>query len=173
VIRRYVMEDKGTLVDEIAFIDVQPDHATDMVQNELRKKAEEYAGRATMLYVRFEEMSHWRHNGYLLKTAREIGLRVLPLPPDPIPIDGRRFDPIEHFKEWRKRDGTTRAKLKLAAREGLRAALATVPEGNGRWKTIADQLNAAEIPTSGGKPWTAENVRKHAKQLDPTSAPQK
>ena len=111
-VRRYVAEDRGTLLEEIAFIDVQPDRATDMVQAELRAKAATYAGRATLLYVRFEEIHHWRRNVYLLEAARKLGLKMLPLPPDPVLIDGEVFDPISHFQMWRERDESTRTKLK-------------------------------------------------------------
>jgi hypothetical protein len=165
VVRRYVVEDRGTLLDEIGFIDVQPDRATDMVQAELRTKAATYAGRATLLYVRFEEIDHWRRNAYLLEAARELGLEVLPLPPDPVSIDGETFNPILHFKQWRERDESTKTRLKLEAGHELRLALAKVPEGNGRWQVIAERLNNAGTWTSSGGRWTAENVRKHASRL--------
>jgi hypothetical protein len=152
-------------VDEIAFIDVQPDRATDLVQAELRAKAAIYAGRATLLYVRFEEMSNWRRNAHLLHAACDLGLAVLPLPPEPILTGGERFDPVAHFAQWRELDKSTRTRLKRDASQGLRLALAEVPEGNGRWETIAERLNGAAILTSGGGRWTAENVRKHASRL--------
>ena len=70
LIRRYVAEDKGTLLDEIAFIDVQPDRATDMIEAELRTKAAVYAGEATLLYVRFEEI-------HLLRPLRTIAFFII------------------------------------------------------------------------------------------------
>ena len=164
-VRRYVAEDRGTLLDEIAFIDMQPDRATDLVQGELQAKTAIHAGRATLLYVRFEEIHHWRRNVYLLEAARELGLKTLPLPPNPLSIYGETFDPILHFQTWRERDESTRTKLKLQALQGLRLALADVPKGHGRWQAIAKRLNATEIRTSGGGRWTAENVRKQAGRL--------
>jgi hypothetical protein len=108
---------------------------------------------------------HWRRNAYLLEAAREIGLDLLPLPPDPVSIDGETFDPILHFQQWRERDEGARTRLKLHAAQGLRAALAAAPKGNGRWQAAAEWLNAAKILTSRGGRWTAENVRKHAGRL--------
>lgn len=164
-VRRYVADNRGTLLDEIAFIDVQPDRATDLVEGELRQKAAAYAKRATLLYVRFHETHHWRRNMYLLHSAEELGLEVLPLPPDPIRIDGNVFDPIQHFEQWREEDARTRTRLKLEAHRELRLALAAVPEGNGRWHAIAQRLNDTGVLTSGGTHWTTENVRKHAGRL--------
>lgn len=165
LVRRYVAEDRGTLLDEIAFIDVQPDRATDMIQAEFRMKAATHAGRATLLYIRFEEIHQWRRNVYLPEIARDLGLEILPLPPDPTLIDGEVFNPILHFKQWRKRDESARTRLKLEAGQELRLALADIPDGNGRWQAIAERLNGAKVWTSGGGCWTAENVRKHASRL--------
>jgi hypothetical protein len=55
--------------------------------------------------------------------------------------------------------------LRLGAYAGLREALAACPEGEGRWRTIADRLNAAGTGTVRGGRWTAENVRKLAGRL--------
>ena len=165
-VRRHVSDDKGTLVDEIAFIDVQLDRATDLVQVELQQKAAAHAGRATLLYVRFEEIHHWRRNAHLLHGAEQLGLAVLPLPPDPVVIDGETFDPIRHFERWREEDSTTRTRLKLEAHGALRRMLAEVAEGPGRWSAICERLNGAGVRTSGGARWTAENVRKHAGRLE-------
>ena len=49
--------------------------------------------------------------------------------------------------------------------EGLQAALAEVPDGNGRWQAIAGLLNGRGIRTIRGGSWTAENVRKLAGRL--------
>lgn len=165
LVRRYVAEDRGTLLDEIAFIDVQPDRATDMIRAELRAKAAMHAGRATLLYVRFEEIHQWRRNPFLPETARDLGLEILPLPPGSMLIDGEIFNPILHFKQWRKRDEGARTRLKLEAGQELRLALAEIPERNGRWQAIAERLNGAGTRTSSGGRWTAENVRKHTSRL--------
>jgi hypothetical protein len=126
-----------------------------------------------LLVVRFDENSHWRRNDFLIGGALALGFKVQDLPAEPILIGGEFFDPIEHFKKARTRDRNTKTSLKFAALEGLRAALATVPEGNGRWQAIADKLNGDAIRTGSRKSWTAENVRKQAIGLDQISAPGK
>jgi len=72
------------------------------------------------------------------------------------------FDPARHFAGWRKQDGSAMARLRLAAEEGLCAALAEVPDGDGRWRVIAERLNSRNVRTIRGGMWTAENVRKLA-----------
>ena len=57
------------------------------------------------------------------------------------------------------------ARLRLDAQEGLQAALAEVPDGNGRWKNIAVLLNGRGVRTIRGGTWTATNVRKLAGRL--------
>lgn len=53
-------------------------------------------------------------------------------------------------------------RFRVEAHAGLRAALAEVPDGNGRWNAIARLLNDRGIATIRGVQWTAENVRKLA-----------
>ena len=97
-------------------------------------------------------------------------MEVIGLSPDPLTIDGEEFDPARHFTAWRKKDGTAMTLLRLDAQEGLRAALAEVPDGNGRWQAVAGLLNGRGIRTIQGGTWTAENVRKprgdRARQVD-------
>ena len=157
---------KGRLVAEIPFIDVQHDRATDAVRSTLRKHAEKFARSATLIHVRFSEMDHWRPNQHLLEEARTLGFDTLPLPPDPIEIDGVQFDPIRHFKQWRERDQTMKARLQAQASAGLRAALDAVLPGAGRWRAIADRLNADRIRTVRGAAWTPEAVRKAAGNIE-------
>jgi hypothetical protein len=165
VVRRFVATEHGTLVEEIAFMDVQPDRATDIVREELRRRAAQYAGTASLVTVAFDEVRRWRHNPYLREAAAELGLDVLPLPPEPITVDGTEFDPIRHFEDWRRQDGSAKARLEYEAHQGLRAALAAVPEGDGRWQAIAARLNGRAIRTIRGGTWTAENVRKLVRRL--------
>ena len=57
------------------------------------------------------------------------------------------------------------AGLRLAAEEGLRAALEAGPGGPGRWIAVAARLNVAGIRTIRGGRWTPENVRKLAGRI--------
>lgn len=166
-VQRYVAEVKGRLVTEIPFIDVQHDRATEAVRSTLRKRAAACAGSAAMLYVRFSEVDHWRRNTHLLGEAASLGFEVLPLPPDPVMINGALFDPIQHFADWRERDRLMKTRLETEAAAGLRAALEAVPDGPGRWQAIAEQLNSDGIRTVRGVLWTAEGVRKAAGRSAP------
>ena len=165
-VRRYVREDGGHLVDELAFMDTRTDRATDIVRNVLQGHAPAFLGaRPTLLTVGFEEVSHWRPNPFVHHAAEELNLRLVRLPPDPLVIDGQVFDPARHFSAWRKRDGTAMAHLRLEAEDGLRAALAATPQGQGRWQTTADLLNEKKVKTIRGSIWTAETVRKLAGRI--------
>lgn len=160
-VRCWVHEDGGTLLGEVAFMDTRTDRATDAVREVLRRAPPAYAGMsATLLAVQFHESHHWRHNPFLYEAAQELGLEVIGLSPDPIAIDGQVFDPARHFAAWRKEDGSAMTQLRLDAHEGLQAALAEVPDGNGRWQAIAGLLNGRGVRTIRGGTWTATNVRK-------------
>lgn len=162
---RFVAGERGVLMDEIAFMDVEPDRATEIVHDVLRRKALQYAGVATLVTVAFDRVHRWRHNPHLALAAEAFGFEVFSLPPEPILIDGVEFDPIRHFTTWRRQDTSVKARLEYEALQGLRAALAAVPAGNGRWQAIADQLNAASVKSIRGGMWSAENVRKLTTRL--------
>lgn len=133
----------------------------------LRRAAPAYAGTgATLLAVQFHEDHGWRRNPFLHQAAAELGLQVIGLSPDPLTIDGQAFDPARHFARWRKADGAAMTRLRLHAHEGLRAALAEMPAGDGRWLAIAKLLNERGVRTVQGGNWSAENVRKLATRLN-------
>ena len=166
-VRGWVRKRGGTLLGEVAFMDTRTDRATNAVRDVLRRAAPAYAGQgATLVAVQFHEIHHWRHNPFLHEAAQELGLEVIGLSPDPLIIDDEVFDPAQHFAAWRTEDGSAMARLRLAAHEGLQAALAEIPDGNGRWQAIAGLLNGRVVRTIQGGSWTAENVRKFAKRLE-------
>ena len=165
-VRGWVRDEGGALLGEVAFMDTRTDRATDAVRDVLRRAAPAYAGKgATLVAVQFHEVHHWRHNPFLHEAAGELGLDVMPLSPDPLTIEGKVFDPARHFAAWRTEDGSAMARLRLDAHVGLQAALAEVPDGNGRWKAVAGLLNGRGVQTIRGGAWTAENVRKLAERL--------
>ncbi len=162
-VRRHVDAERGALVDEIAFMDTRTDRATDAVRDVLRRHAEALRARSpTLLTIGFDQAHHWRPNPFIQRAADELGLSLLRLPPDPVLIDNQVFDPARHFAAWRKRDESTMARLRLAAEEDLRTALAATPAGPRRWIAIADRLNAQGTRTIRGGTWTPEAVRKLA-----------
>ena len=165
-VRGWVREQGGTLLGEVAFMDTRTDRATDAVRDVLCRAAPVYAGKgATLLAVHFHEVHHWRHNPFLHAAAEELELAVIGLSPDPLTIGGEVFDPARHFATWRAEDGSAMARLRLDAHKGLIAALAEVPDGNGRWQAVAVLLNGRRVRTIRGGSWTAANVRKLAGRL--------
>jgi len=164
-VRRYVADAHGELIDEIAFMDVRTDRATEIVKTELKKRVSKYAAKAILVSVAFDEHHRWRHNPYLEAAADSIGIELLPLPPDPIELDGRKFDPIVHFKKWRSRAEEEKDRLRFEATDGLRQALQQIPAKRGRWAEIASALNAKDIRSIQGNVWTAEGVRKLAARM--------
>lgn len=156
---------EGCLLGEIAFMDTRPDRASVAVRESLeRVRAIAGSRRAAVIHVAFEERS-WRDSPHLVEQLRRLDVERVPLSPEPIDLDGERLDPITHFAAWRERETAAMSALRLGAYSGLRAALAAFPEGEGRWRTIADRLNAEGIGTVRGGPWTPENVRKLAGRL--------
>lgn len=164
-VRQYVADERGDLVDEIAFIDVRTDRATEIVEAELRRRASGYAGKAILVSVAFDEHHRWRHNPYLHAAAVSIGIELLPLSPDPIELDGRMFDPIAHFTKWRSRDEEEKTRLRFEAIQGLSQTMQEIPAKRGRWAAIASALNARGVRSIQGSVWTAEGVRKLATRM--------
>lgn len=164
-VRRYVADAHGELVDEIAFMDVRTDRATEIVEAELKRRVPKYAGRAILLYVAFDEHHRWRHNPYLRAAVESIGIESVPLSPEPIELDGRRFDPIAHFTKWRSRDVEEKDRLRYAAIHGVAEAMQQIPAKRGRWAEIASALNTRGVRSIQGNDWTAEGVRKVATRM--------
>jgi len=164
-VRRYVSNEHGELIDEIAFMDVRTDRATEIVEAELKRRASKYAGRTILLFVAFDEHHRWRHNPYLRAGAEAIGIEQLALPPHPIELDGRLFDPLAHFKNWRSRDVEEKDRLRYAAIHGIAEAMQQIPAKRGRWAEIASALNTQGIKSIQGNVWTAEGVRKLATRI--------
>jgi hypothetical protein len=102
----------------------------------------------------------WRSNPHLRHYAEELGLELVALSPDPVTIDGRRFDPIAHFKASRAAERERMGDLRREAFVGIERALSQATKGPGRWETVAKRLNDEGVRSLKGKCWTAENVRK-------------
>lgn len=162
---------EGRLLGEIAFMDTQPDRATEAVREAL-DRVKDITGRhqAAVIHVAIEERS-WRDNRYLIEYLRAMDIERIPLSPDAITVDGEYLNPLAHFEAWRERETTALAALRLSAYARLRTALVAVPEGEGRWRAIAERLNAHGVGTVRGRRWTAENVRKLAGRLPVEDGP--
>lgn len=160
-VRQWARTEAVKLVGEIAFMDVRTDRATEVVRDALMDARRVCAQReAILICVRFDEHSLWRRNPHLRHYAEELGLELMQLSPDPITIEGRRFDPIAHFKSSRELEKWQMNELRQEAYEGLKQALSAVPDGTRRWQAVAEWLNREGIRSLKGSAWTPENVRK-------------
>lgn len=165
LVRRYVVSEKGRLVGEVFAIEISPDRGTTAIEGDVAR-----AGRicrnldAELVHVDFQRNRGWRPHpilGQAIDLLREAGVATGDLPADEIMLDGRRFDPAEHFDTWRVQDAEERARRRASIPTALREALAEDEGGRGRWSRIAARLNERGVPTlGGGRTWTTDNVRK-------------
>lgn len=156
---------------EVAYVDTRTDRATAGCKDALTKARKKCAGLMTpMIYVNFGKAHFWRRNPYIYDHAKILGFDPIDLSPEPIPIDGKLFDPIKHFETWRERDKRAKRNLREIADDGLLEAHLQFEEGAGRYKLMAEWLNGHGIKTATGKIWSAENVRKAIKAKIETDA---
>ncbi|MFT9366610.1 MAG: hypothetical protein ABF572_13795 [Gluconobacter sp.] len=155
LIRRYVREAHGVLEKEVALLELAPDRATPESLKILEDLVRQCSPQTTFLSVDFTAAQGWRP-----QPALRQGIpieRCLALAPDPLLMDGKLFDLQAHFRAWRQKEKAhvqswpkhreTILKV-LAGQEGL------------SWPKKADLLNAQNLRPHGGKPWSADNLRK-------------
>lgn len=155
VIRRYVKEVGGELEREVALLELAPDRATPESALALERIVATASSEAMFLSVEFSAERGWRPHPFIrdgLPSHRTLGL-----PPDPIPIDGKLFDPAAHFAEWRAAE-KDHVQSKPAHRNAILKALE--PHSNSTYQQLAADLNSNNLLTHGGKDWTADNLRK-------------
>lgn len=169
-VRAYVAGCKGRLIDEIVYLEVSPDRGTRYAEPALTRALKACAGgKAQLLYVDFAEGTGWRQHPFLMRLMQQAPVSCMGLPAEPMVIDGDRFDPIAHFRQHRA------ASKRLQGAEDRRRALAhtvaataaDVGDGPGRYKTIADRLNASGIRTTTGRSWTEGNVKQFLRTATP------
>jgi hypothetical protein len=166
-IRRYVKDQNGRLVGEVAFMEVSPDRGTEAIAAPVQE-AQALARQqgATILAVEFQAMVGWREHHHLWDALHRWDVPFEAVPPDAVPNDGQLFDPETHFRAWRDLSRELSYQRRQSVEGALADALANVPDGYGRWTEIAETLNAEGVPTVTGQPWTAENVRKAASRRE-------
>ena len=167
-VRRHVKVLGGQLVDECVFMEVAPDRGTDAVVQEIARAAKRCEpSNAILLYVNFSEAFNWRRHPHMLEYLQQTGVAFEGLSPDPLVLDGRLFDPAEHFSAWRKKHRNMAADLKLEAMQAMVAAAAQYGVKHGSYREISEDLNQRGIRTVRGNLWTPESVRKSLKALPP------
>ena len=180
-VSRWVEDQGGKLRREFVFMELQPDRMSSTVSEVLDVLAPLCARRgvrsgAQLVSVDFAlkdgaSSPNWRRHRQLQYYIETHQLDHIALSPDPVIVPDARFDPcdpfdpIVHFRRWRRKDTTARSKRNEQTQPSLALLFAEVPSGRGRYAIIAEQLNEKQIKTRTGKDWTAENVRVAAKRL--------
>lgn len=153
--RRHVRLAHGTMIREIALLELAPDRASPEAVVAVGRLVEMSTGDAIFLTINFAHEVNWRPHRFLWAALPPD--RMQALPPDPIPIDGKPFDPRLHFRAWHADDEAHRAG-KEDHRARVIAALAHRQDGS--WAGKADHLNGLGLLTHGGRHWTSNNLRK-------------
>jgi len=166
-VRLHVETQGGELVGEAVWIELAPDRGSRHVEAELRKAVNSCReAKAKLLYVNFSERHGWRPHQQLKTCLNELADASLhrPLDPDPVVIDGRRFDPVEHFR--RRRDemaerGTPSERRREALEQILAAAADRLPPAVPRadYAALAEVVNRQGIQTTTGRRWSPDNLR--------------
>lgn len=164
--RAYASEFNAELVDEVVFMELRPDRGTEYVRDALiaaKKSCDKHS--AVLLWINFRDSTRWRAHNSMGAMMRELQIPNRDLPAEGILLDGRRFEPAEHFSEWRKRDReSSRDRTEMIAL--VMPIMLQQYEGDRRYRLIAEALKIRGIPTKTGKEWNEESVRKEAKKFE-------
>ena len=154
---------------EIVCIESEPDRASELTLDIIAKGLKGIPkSDVELVYVDFAEADGSRYNRHIMYDLESAGLTLNQLSPDPIQIDGKLFDPIKHFRNWRATNEIERKARHATAASAMAEALILFPAGYGRWSAIAAHLNAREITTVTGREWTSDTVKKAAAKLTGT-----
>lgn len=144
--RRYVRNERGCMVNEIAILELAPDRASPEGAAAVTHLVAKTPPESIFLTINFSQMLGWRPHRFLwANLPQEHTLQLLP---EPILIDCVVFDPIRHFRNWQSLDNEHKGD-KDSHRAKICAAIAGLPGSS--WKEMARQLNAADLTTHGGK----------------------
>lgn len=158
-VRHWVADQKGRLLGEEVFLEIQPDRGSEQIVpviDKLIHKAKRQG--AQIVLVDFSEAMRWRRHGPLWDRLDTSGIAVA-LDPEPVQMPEGLLDPIAHFRSWRRLE-RLHADGKIDRIAALRSAIADLREEGLSFAAIAAELNAAGIMTATGKAWTGDNVRK-------------
>ena len=164
-VRRWVKDEGGYLVHEAVFLEIAPDRGSDVVAGPFERAAQMCRAQdATLVLVDFSAVQAWRSHGLLQDLARRAGVRIEQLYPDPVLINGKEFDPQQHFEGWRRRQQSWSAS-KPEREAALLARIAELRGDGSNYAQVADSLNAEGRSTVTGRRWTADGVRKFVRAV--------
>jgi hypothetical protein len=164
-VRRCVTEQRGELIAEEVFLELESDRGTDFIVPEVDRVIDRCRGEdATLVLVDFSYEFGWRRHGSLWERLDSADVRSEILEAAPVLIDGARFDPIEHFRAWREIE-RMHAETKPQRKAAIADAIDRLGSEHATHAAVAEALNAERLFTANGKPWTADNLRKFIKTL--------
>jgi hypothetical protein len=159
-VRRWVKEQKGDLRAERAFLELTPDRGTPEGATAIDAAiAVARAEDAELVLVDFSEAFGWRRHPALRERLEASGQPCMMLPPDPLVMDGKEFDPVAHFRTWEETWRRYRGS-KEARKGALWEAIGEIQKEEMTYVEIATALNNAGVRTVTDKPWTKESIRK-------------
>lgn len=158
-VRRWVKDEGGRLIAEQVFLELAPDRGSEQIVPTIDRLIAKARRRgAKLVLVDFAEAFQWRRHGALWDRLDD-SRACTRLDPAPLFLDGKEFDPVQHFRGWRQLD-----EAHVAAKPEMRAALVeaatALRDEGGTYAAVAAQLNANGDLTPSGRKWTADNVRK-------------
>lgn len=163
-VRRWVKDEGGTLIGEEAFIELEPDRGTAEITPEIERTILKCRRQhAAIILVDFSIVFGWRRHQPLWSTVSLDDVEIHPLTPDPLILDdGHEFDPLQHFRAWRRRQEAW-SSSKNARKQELTDLIEGMHKAKLTFTAIASMLNMHGHLTLSGKSWTSENVRKFLK----------
>lgn len=162
-VRRWVKEAKGTLRREVVFLETRPDRGTDAIRSEIQKLLDEAdRTQAELVLVDFAQAFGWRAHGPLFDMIGAARNCVL-LSPEPVPIDGKQWNPVDHFRAWREMD-LAHQMAKTDLKSTALTAITDLKSAGASHAAIAARLNEMGVRTLNGRTWTPDNVRKFIAQ---------
>lgn len=178
VVKRYATLDcRGYVAGEVVWMEHEPDRGSPYVREPLEEAFSLCRSkRATLLYVDFalrqthddaDTYQRWRRHAPLREALKNAPVDCEPLPPDSIRIDGKLFDPIEHFRAWRKllaERRYARHRKEEYAKEIITLIAPYIPPQQPKpdYKAAARFLNEQKLQTTTGKLWSADTLRMFA-----------
>jgi hypothetical protein len=162
-VRRWVKDEKGTLLREAVFMETRPDRGTDAIQSEIGKLLKDAENKhAELVLVDFAQAFGWRPHGPLFDMIGDAENCVL-LPPEPIRISDELYDPVAHFRQWREIEHMRQFE-KVDIKQAALAKMTDLKSDGASYAAIAVRMNDMGVTTINGRAWTANNVRKFISQ---------
>lgn len=163
ICQRHAAAHRLSIIKEVAFLETEPDRGTQYIAGPLERIAPLCREQdALVLFVDFKVLEGWRRNDALHAAASHLDIRLEAVWPDPVIVEGQRFDPVTHFSDWRAHHEAWMARKTERVADALAHALAMRAEGANN-PAIAASLNVRGLVSPTGKAWSADNVRKFLK----------